>query len=181
MSTLATSRAKRPITPEAASEADGASGQRCQTRPRGTEVSVHIDKRHPMTPGARVLGLDAPGVSDLIGLIGKGLPVTSLDGLSQALQVARSVVLDLTGISPRTFARRTGTRRLSAEESERVARLARVTERVHAVMGQENGNHWLNQSWPALRHQTPLSYARTDLGAETVIDLIGALDEGIFV
>ena len=96
-----------------------------------------------MTPGAQVLGLDAPSVSDLIDLIGKGLPVTSLNGLSQAIQVAQNVVLDLTSISPRTFARRTGTRCLNAGESERVARLARVTERIYAVMGTENGNRWL--------------------------------------
>jgi len=138
-------------------------------------VSTH------MTPGARTLGLTAVNVNELIHHIEVGFPARSLEGLAESLQVTVNTVLTLTGISPRSFARRKTRQRLSTDESERVARLARVTERAHVLMGAENGNRWLNQPWPALNHQTPLAYSRTDLGAETVIDLIGALDEGIFV
>lgn len=149
---------------------------------RAAQVAVpNSHEVHVMAPGARVLGLGAPGVSDLIALIGHGIPVNSLQGLAEALRTSHSTVLSLTGISARTYARRNHTGRLNVEESERVARLARVTELVHRTMGREHGNRWLNQAWPALNYNTPLSYARIDLGAEAVIDLIGALDDGLFV
>ena len=39
---------------------------------------------------------------------------------------------------------------------------------------------WLTSPKKALNRQTPLLYARTELGAREVEDLIGRLDHGIF-
>jgi len=40
--------------------------------------------------------------------------------------------------------------------------------------------NWLTSPKKALNRQTPLLYARTELGAREVEDLIGRLDQGIF-
>ena len=40
--------------------------------------------------------------------------------------------------------------------------------------------NWLTSPKKALNRQTPLLYARTELGAREVEDLIGRLDHGIF-
>jgi putative toxin-antitoxin system antitoxin component (TIGR02293 family) len=40
--------------------------------------------------------------------------------------------------------------------------------------------NWLTSPKKALNRQTPLLYARTEVGAREVEDLIGRLDHGIF-
>jgi uncharacterized protein (DUF2384 family) len=40
--------------------------------------------------------------------------------------------------------------------------------------------NWLMSTKKALNRQTPLLYARTELGAREVVDLIGRLNGGIF-
>jgi putative toxin-antitoxin system antitoxin component (TIGR02293 family) len=132
-------------------------------------------------PGATLLGVTAATVDDLIETIARGLPTATLRKLSDSLGFNRRRVLELTGISERSLARRNQHARLTPAESERTARLARVTERAHSLMGAEMGNRWLNGHWPALNHKTPLQYAQSDLGAELVIDLMSALEDGIFV
>ena len=140
-----------------------------------------IETPGPQAPGAKLLGLTDTTIDELIESIARGLPTATLGKLSDSLGFNRQRVLELTGISERSLNRRKQHARLSPAESERTARLARVTERVHQLMGAETGNRWLNSHWPALNHKTPLQYAQSDLGAELVIDLIGALEDGIFV
>ncbi len=134
------------------------------------------------TPGADLLGIEAATIGDLINVIRKGLPTSSVRTLAAALELTQDKTLQLVDIPSRTFSRRvadTGT--LDAPQGERTVRLARVTAKAHAVMGQHGGNRWLQSRWPAFDGHTPVEYARTDLGAEAVIDLINALEDGIFV
>ncbi len=133
------------------------------------------------TPGANLLGLTARTTDELIAAFERGVPTSAIDHLSRAVNLPRDETLRLIGVSPRTYARRLPGGRLSAEEGERAARLARVVERAHDSFGRERGNAWLSARWPALNGHTPLEYARTDIGAEAVIELIAALEEGIFV
>ena len=132
-------------------------------------------------PGANLLGLGARTTDELISAFAQGLPTSTLDRLAQAAGLPREETLRLIGLSPRTYARRLSGGRLNAEESERAVRLARVVERAHDSFGRERGNGWLSARWPALNNRTPLGYAGTDIGAEAVIELIAALEEGIFV
>lgn len=134
------------------------------------------------TPGATLLGVKAKTTGDLIRVIKTGLPTGSVRGLAAALGLTQERTLQLVDIPARTFSRRaTEQGLLDPSQSERTARLARVTEKAHAVMGQEGGNRWLQHHWPAFDGQSALDYAGTDLGAETVIDVIHALEDGIFV
>lgn len=132
-------------------------------------------------PGAALLGVPAHSTDDLIHAVTQGVPTAVIDRLSRSMGLSRSEVLSLIGLSPRTYARRLTEGRLSPEESERAARVARVLEAAHASFGPDRARSWLETPWPALNHHTPLAYTRTDLGAAAVLDLIAALEEGIFV
>lgn len=141
-------------------------------------MTAHTNETH--TPGATILGLNARTTHELIEALGQGLPVRSVDRLASALHTPRDEVLRLTGLSARSYARRVDAGQLTPEESERVARVARVVERAYDSFGEDGGREWLNSSWPALSMRTPLEYARTDIGAQAVMDLIVAIEEGMF-
>lgn len=132
-------------------------------------------------PGAALLGVQARTTDDFIRVLHRGMSTGAVDRLAHALDTPQGETLKLIGLSARTFARRSPAGRLSAPEGERVARLARVIERAHASFGRTQGNAWLRSQWPALGMHTPLDYAATDIGAEAVLDLIVAVEEGHFV
>jgi putative toxin-antitoxin system antitoxin component (TIGR02293 family) len=132
-------------------------------------------------PGATVLGVLAQTTDDLIRAVTEGMPTEVIVRLARELGRPQEELLQLIGLSARTYARRLTEGRLTPEESERAARLARVVEAAHTSFGPQRARTWLDTPWPALNHHTPLAYARTDLGAQAVLDLIAALEDGIFV
>jgi putative toxin-antitoxin system antitoxin component (TIGR02293 family) len=76
-----------------------------------------------------------------------------------------------------TFKRRT---RLSAAESERTERLARViAASEYAWDDEESAREWLTRPHPELASRTPLDAAMTELGARRVEDLLDRLFYGI--
>lgn len=134
----------------------------------------------PRFPGAALLGIHAHTTDELILALRQGVSTRAVDRLASALDTPRDETLRLIGLSARTFARRTPEGRLNLEEGERAARLARVIERAHDSFGRAQGNTWLRSKLPALGMHTPLQYAETDIGAEAVLDLIVAVEEGHF-
>src|SRR5919109_3006959 len=93
------------------------------------------------TPGlreaARVLGLRRVPANDLelADMAKEGLPTATLSRLSASLGWTRDALIQPLGIAPRTAARRLTRREpLSATESERVLRLARVLARATEVL-----------------------------------------------
>jgi putative toxin-antitoxin system antitoxin component (TIGR02293 family) len=76
-----------------------------------------------------------------------------------------------------TFKRRT---RLSATESERTERLARVIAAAeHAWNDREDAREWLTKPHPELGKRPPLEVAMSELGARRVEDLLDRLFYGI--
>jgi len=86
------------------------------------------------------------------------------------------------GIPERTLARRRAAGRLAPEESERLLRLSSIFEKsVELFEGDvASAVHWLSAPKRALENQTPLQYARTEVGAREVENLIGRLEHGVF-
>ncbi len=72
--------------------------------------------------------------------------------------------------------------RLAKEESERLLRLSSIFEKaVELFEGDVSGAvNWLTTPKRALEGQTPLQYARTEVGAREVENLIGRLEHGVF-
>jgi putative toxin-antitoxin system antitoxin component (TIGR02293 family) len=86
------------------------------------------------------------------------------------------------GIPERTLARRRAAGRLEPDESERLLRVAILFEKcVDLFEGDVKAAvNWLTSAKKALNGQAPVLYARTELGAREVENLIGRLDHGIF-
>ena len=77
-----------------------------------------------------------------------------------------------------TFKRRRD--RLSAAESERTERVARVMANAEYVWGdREDARRFVTTSHPALRGKTPLDAAMTELGARQVEEILGKIFHGL--
>jgi putative toxin-antitoxin system antitoxin component (TIGR02293 family) len=121
---------------------------------------------------------------DLADAVGRGLPVDVVDLIAKLIAPDDSSLRNR--IVPKaTLMRRqkAAGRRLSAEESNRVARLARLWAFALDVWGTpEAARRFLSQPHPLLRNRVPRDLAiQTEIGARAVENLLGGLKYGTAV
>lgn len=116
---------------------------------------------------------------DLDRVVRAGLPKRSLQLVARrAVEPGASVNEFVYGVvPPATFKRRS---RLSAEESERTERLARIVALAEALWENEvEARAFLNRPHPLLDGETPLKVAHTELGARRVERLLHDVEHGL--
>jgi putative toxin-antitoxin system antitoxin component (TIGR02293 family) len=128
------------------------------------------------------LGLALSDTSSLIRQIEAGFSFETLLQLVSRTGVNLPVLASLIGIPERTLARRKIAGKLAPEESERLLRISRVFEKaVNLFEGDlEAAVNWLTTPKKALGNEQPLSYARTEVGAREVENLLGRIEHGVF-
>ncbi len=111
----------------------------------------------------------------------RGVPVTTVATVASALDLPVATILDWLSISPRTWARRKQTGVLDVLESDRLARLTRLLRRAGRLLGGAAAARvWLTTPQPALQRRTPFAVAATEVGAESVFNLLGRIEHGVF-
>lgn len=114
--------------------------------------------------------------------IERGLPYRRVSQLTRKLNETDTRIAHLVQIAPRTLARRKAEGVLKPDESERVDRIERIYQL--AVMLFEGDKieavKWLKEPNRGLANRPPLEFARTDIGAREVENLIGRLEHGVF-
>ena len=131
--------------------------------------------------GVEVLHAQPVAVLDWIPLVRRGLPAASVEAITRLTRTAQSELARALAIPERTLARRKREGLLSADESAKLVRFARVVERAEGVFeGGAPALAWLKTDNPALGHATPLSLLDTDLGADSVMDTLGRIEQGVF-
>ncbi len=111
----------------------------------------------------------------------RGVPVTTVTSLAQTLGVGVPDLLEWLSISPRTWARRKQTGVLDTLESDRLARLGRLLRRATQVLGSAaEARTWLITPNRSLQRRTPFQVASTEVGADTVFQLLGRIEHGVF-
>lgn len=113
--------------------------------------------------------------------IERGLPLTILDEFSAYSGIAVKDLLEVV-IPPRTLKhRRVRQEPLSIDESDRLARVAKMYELAVKVYGdREDGREWLLRPKRRFDERTPLTMLRTEKGEEAVQDFLIQIDEGYF-
>jgi putative toxin-antitoxin system antitoxin component (TIGR02293 family) len=134
--------------------------------------------------GFKVIGRKLETDADLIQVIRKGLPAKALDFISADLskqQISQAVVYGLIG-SGRTLQRkRARNLRLSAMESDRLARLARMMVRAEIALGDgSRSRRWLGQPNRALGGQRPIDLLDSDTGSMAVERVLGRIEHGVY-
>ena len=119
---------------------------------------------------------------NLVEVVQIGLPVTELTDLQTSLGVPADKLAPMLGISRATFHRRKGAgSKLNSAVSDRVVRFARLLGKTIKVFGGiEDAKQWLNSPQFGLGGAVPLEYARTEIGAREVENLLGRIEYGVY-
>jgi putative toxin-antitoxin system antitoxin component (TIGR02293 family) len=120
--------------------------------------------------------------TNIISLVQEGLPVTELIDLQASLEVPADRLAPMLGISKATFHRRKGAgSKLNPAVSDRVVRYARLLGKAVKVLGGiEDAKQWLNSRQFGLGGAVPLDYAKTEVGAREVENLLGRIEYGVY-
>lgn len=117
----------------------------------------------------------------MIEAVRGGLLVQELDDLQATLGVPTAKINDLLGISKATRHRREAGQRLKPTESDRIVRFARLMGRaVQVFESEKSARRWITAPQIGLGGEVPLDYARTELGAREVEDLLGRIESGVY-
>lgn len=116
---------------------------------------------------------------DLIRAVRAGLPVSAVHALVRSGRLSR-VETDRVVLPRKTLAHRERIGTLTADQSDRLLRVARVLAVVEEVLGnQETAHAWLRRANAALHGEAPLNLLDTEEGAREVEVLLGRIAHGI--
>ena len=134
-----------------------------------------------MLGGEKMLGAKIHSASDLIPVVRRGLRYRSLEHVIAGLGVARETVLGAIGLPLSASKRGHSASRMTAAESDRVYRLARVIAQAEMIFdSDEQARAWLLRPNRALGQVTPLSLLDTDEGSRQVEAVLGRIEHGVW-
>lgn len=134
--------------------------------------------------GERVLGRLPRDPVAAAQFIRRGIPARSIERLRVTFKLSVPDLAEALNLSGRTLERRTGREnaksRLTATESERVYRFARVAARAIEVLGDmEKAYRWMRKENRALGSMQPMMLLDTDVGAAAVEDVLTRIEYGV--
>ena len=129
--------------------------------------------------GVAVLGKDVVSGAAFARKIEQGLPRVTIVRLKRFTHLSDA---DLAEVIPRrTLTSIRALKRLSAEQSDRVARTAGIAVLAQRVFGDaEIAREWLLAPNPALNQEMPLRLLRTGSGAKVVEDVLIRIEHGVY-
>ncbi len=111
--------------------------------------------------------------------LSRGLPAPVFRAVAQSLGAPVKKLAAWLELPERTLRSRPG---LTAAESEKSFRAYRVFRQAQEVLeGEEEARHWLTTPKRALGGRTPVELLKSDVGANEVLNLLGAIDEGVYM
>jgi putative toxin-antitoxin system antitoxin component (TIGR02293 family) len=117
------------------------------------------------------------GVLERVSLIRNGIPVREFDSVAVLVGLSKKELAEKLGLSPRTLSTRKET--LSPEESEKTLRTHELFNEAKEVFGSEaEAQAWITSPAYGLDNQKPIDLLDTDLGAQQVRGLLGAIKYG---
>ncbi len=107
------------------------------------------------------------------------LKYAAVENLGKFLDESASRLMRIIESNERTAQRRREQGMLNAEESDRIARIARVTQRAIEAFGDKaQAREWIKRPNRTLQGFAPLGLLSTDAGAALVTDELGRIEYG---
>jgi putative toxin-antitoxin system antitoxin component (TIGR02293 family) len=120
-------------------------------------------------------------VHQQIERIHAGLSFQAVQNLQKALDLPLEKMAAVLGMSRATLHRRKTQGKIDQNESERLVRYQRLVEKADDVFGDVAGaREWLTHKQPGLGGAVPLDFARTEIGAREVENLLGRIEYGVY-
>ena len=132
--------------------------------------------------GRKMIKRKLDTAADLVDFTRGGLPAEILPVIAEGLSMDRRKVAQILGIPVRTLSRRLSSHaRLSAVESDRTVRLARILAFANETLGDKaRASQWLQTPNRVLEGRTPFELLDTDAGVESVVTVLGRIAYGIY-
>jgi putative toxin-antitoxin system antitoxin component (TIGR02293 family) len=134
--------------------------------------------------GSAVIGQAVHTDADLIAAVRKGLPAHSLELVFRDLSnldVSQTALYRTVGNTRTLLRKRANKSLLSPEESDRLARVARIFVRAEDALGEPDKAHrWLARANRALGGERPIDLLDSDTGSISVERELGRLEHGVF-
>jgi putative toxin-antitoxin system antitoxin component (TIGR02293 family) len=129
--------------------------------------------------GSGVLGKGVISGTAFVESVERGLPRSALTELKRFSHLSDS---DLAAVIPRrTLTSMRRARKLTTEQSDRIARTAGIVALAQRVFGDADvAREWLLASNPALEGQVPLRLLRTGSGAHLVEAVLIRIEYGVY-
>jgi putative toxin-antitoxin system antitoxin component (TIGR02293 family) len=117
---------------------------------------------------------------DLHERIQEGFPYRALERLNERFALPKGPLALVLALPASTEVRRRRAKRLSAFESDRLYRVARIVAHARKTFGaDEAATTWLSRPNRALGGAVPLDLLQTELGADQVEIVLNRLDYGV--
>lgn len=119
----------------------------------------------------------------VISAIRNGIPFVEVEQIVHSYGITYRDLAQTVKISPRTFHRRKETGRMDQEQSEKFVRVRHVLDEATKLKhgDKQRAVAWLKTPAKALNGVSPMSLLDTAVGENTVLNLIGALREGMML
>jgi putative toxin-antitoxin system antitoxin component (TIGR02293 family) len=130
-----------------------------------------------MTTGSK----RASSVHAQIQKIHAGLNFSAVQNLQKALAIPMESLAGVLGMSRATLHRRKNQGKIDKDESERLVRYQRLLQKAEDVFGEaKSAREWLTHKQVGLGNVIPLEFAKTELGAREVENLLGRIEYGVY-
>ncbi|HEX8678745.1 MAG TPA: antitoxin Xre/MbcA/ParS toxin-binding domain-containing protein [Chthoniobacterales bacterium] len=137
--------------------------------------------KKPARKAAGKNGANGAAPHELVNKVQAGLRFSELEDLRRSLGLPLDQLGAKLGISRATLHRRKTSGRLAPDQSDKVLRFARLFQQAKHVFGDdESARVWLNFPQWSLGDAVPLDYARSEVGAREVENLLGAIEYGVY-
>ena len=122
-----------------------------------------------------------PTVRQQIEKMQAGLSFRAVTSLQKALDLPLGTMATVLGMSRATLHRRKIQGKIDQDESERLMRYQRLLKKAEDVFGDvESARTWMTTKQPGLGKVVPLDFARTEIGAREVENLLGRIEYGVY-
>ena len=120
-------------------------------------------------------------IHEQIGRIHAGLSFRAVQNLQKALDLPMEKLASVLGMSRATLHRRKIQGKIDKDESEKLVRYQRLLKRAEDVFGGgDSAREWLTNPQTGLGNAVPLDFAKTEIGAREVENLLGRIEYGVY-
>ena len=116
-----------------------------------------------------------------IDQIRAGLSFRAVQNLQKALDLPMERIASVLGMSRATLHRRKIQGKIDREASEKLVRYQSLLKKAEEVFGDtENAREWLIHPQRGLGNAVPLEFAKSEIGAREVENLLGRIEYGVY-
>jgi putative toxin-antitoxin system antitoxin component (TIGR02293 family) len=120
-------------------------------------------------------------IHEQIDRIHTGLSFRAVQNLQKALDVPMDKLASVLGMSRATLHRRKIQGKIDKHESEKLVRYQRLLKKAEDVFGGgDSAREWLTNPQAGLGNAVPLDFAKTEIGAREVENLLGRIEYGVY-